>query len=189
MPQSTDNATSADNHAGKTRSGMPYTISDDYLVGFVEGEGNFYIGIVPSKETKTGWQVIYFLKVSQNPSGKVVLDYFIERLGCGYIKANSNRDPTDRSLAFVVRDLKNLKEKVIPFFEGKLVIKSDAFNKFKRVIELVACKKHLIFDGICEIVDLAYSMNTGKRKFPKELILKAYLELESSQAIRQSTLV
>ena len=33
--------------AGKT--GLYQTVSDDYLVGFVEGEGMFYIGIVPSK--------------------------------------------------------------------------------------------------------------------------------------------
>ena len=39
---------------------MQNSISDDYLLGFVEGEGMFYIGIVPSPETKTGWQVIYF---------------------------------------------------------------------------------------------------------------------------------
>lgn len=149
-------------------------------------KGIFYIGIVPSKETKTKWQVIYFLKVSQNPSGRVILNYFIERLGCGYIKANSNLDPTDKSLAYVVRDLKSIREKVIPFFDGKLVIKKDAFDKFKRIVELVTLRKHLSLIGIEEIIELAYSMNTGKRKFPKELILKAYLELESSQAIRQT---
>jgi hypothetical protein len=35
----------------------------------------FYVGVVPSSETKSGWQVIYFFKVSQNPSGKFVLDF------------------------------------------------------------------------------------------------------------------
>ena len=29
-------------------------VTDDYIVGFTEGEGMFYIGIVPSKETRTG---------------------------------------------------------------------------------------------------------------------------------------
>lgn len=41
--------------AGKTSSYLPFRISDDYLVGFVEGEGMFYVGVVPSRETKTGW--------------------------------------------------------------------------------------------------------------------------------------
>ncbi len=151
-------------------------ISDDYLVGFVEGEGMFYIGIVPSKETKTGWQVIYFFKVSQNPAGKVVLDYFAKRLECGYIKANDKIGSTDKSLAYVVRDFPSLRDNIIPFFEGKLLIKKDAFDKFKRVIVLIDQKKHFIHEGMKEILEIAYSMNTGKRRVLKEEILKAYLE-------------
>lgn len=149
-------------------------VSNDYLIGFTEGEGMFYIGIVPSKETKTGWQVIYFLKISQNPRGKMILEEFQKKLGCGYIKQNSQTDPTDKSLAFVVRDLSNIKDKVIPFFEDKLVIKKDAFNKFREVIELVDKKEHLTKEGIKKILDIAYTMNTRKRKVAKAQILKAY---------------
>ncbi len=163
---------------------MSFNISDDYIVGFVEGEGMFYIGIVPSRETKTGWQVIYFLKVSQNPIGKMVLEQIKTRLACGYIKANSLTDKTDRSLAYVVRDLPSIKDKVIPFFEGKLIIKDDAFKKFKQVIELVLQKRHLTSEGITQILDIAYSMNTQKRRVEKKLILESYIKLESSQAIR-----
>lgn len=151
-------------------------ISDDYLVGFVEGEGMFYIGIVPSGETKTGWQVIYFFKVSQNPSGKSVLEHFLERFGCGYIKENSKKDTTDKSLAYVVRDFKSIKELIIPFFNNKLIIKRDAFEKFCRVIDIVDSKNHLTAGGMKEILELAYSMNTGKRKVSKEVILRAYFD-------------
>jgi len=151
------------------------SLSDDYLIGFVEGEGMFYIGIVPSKETKSGWQVIYFFKVSQNPVGKTVLEELKKRLSCGYIKANSQTDKTDKSLAFVVRDLISLKDKVIPFFDNKLVIKKGAFKKFKRVIDIVVRKEHLNKIGIQEILNIAYSMNTQKRRVTKEQILKSYL--------------
>jgi hypothetical protein len=153
---------------------MQRTISDDYLTGFVEGEGMFYIGIVPSKETKTGWQVIYFFKVSQNPIGERILNILKDRLACGYIKSNSKTDFTDKSLAYVVRDFPSIINKVIPFFEGKLVIKKDAFEKFKEVMILVSNKKHLTYEGIKEILDIAYSMNSQKRRVPKEVILKAY---------------
>jgi len=159
-------------------------LSDDYLIGFTEGEGMFYIGIVPSKETKTGWQVIYFLKVSQNPIGLKVLNQFKKRLGCGYVKQNSQTDKTDKSLAYVVRDFPSLRDKVIPFFEGKLIIKKQAFEKFKQVLDIVAKKQHLTLAGITQILEIAYSMNTQKRKVEKQLILEAYLKLESSQAIR-----
>ncbi len=160
------------------------SLSDDYLIGFTEGEGMFYVGIVPSKETKTHWQVIYFLKVSQNPVGLEVLNQFRNRLGCGYIKQNSQTDPTDKSLAYVVRDFLSLRDKVIPFFEGKLVIKKQAFEKFKQVLDIVAKKQHLTTAGITKILEIAYSMNTQKRKVDKQVILEAYLKLESSQAIR-----
>ncbi len=160
------------------------SLSDDYLIGFTEGEGMFYIGIVRSYETKTGWQVIYFLKVSQNPIGLRVLNQFKDRLGCGYIKQNSQTDKTDKSLAYVVRDFPSLIDKVIPFFEGKLVIKRQAFEKFKQVLNIVAKKQHLTLEGITQILEIAYSMNTQKRKVEKGLILESYLKLESSQAIR-----
>lgn len=153
---------------------MALSISDDYLIGFTEGEGTFYVGIVASKETKTGWQVIYYFKVSQNPSGKMVLDYFKNRLGCGYLKANNLNDPTDISLAYVVRDFPSLLNKVIPFFKEKLIIKKDAFNRFQIVLNLVSQKKHLTRDGMKKILDVAYSMNTGKRKIAKKQILKTY---------------
>ena len=160
--------------AGKTSSYLPFRISDDYLAGFVEGEGMFYVGVVPSRETKTGWQVIHFFKVSQNPSGKIILQKIQERLGCGYIRPNSKNDPTDKSLAFVVRDLSSLRDRVIPMFEGKLVVKRDAFEKFKRVIDLVSQRKHFTRKGIVKILDIAYSMNTRKRRVSKVKIVSSY---------------
>ena len=149
-------------------------ISDDYIVGFVEGEGMFYIGIVPSKETKSGWQVIYFFKVSQNPIGRSVLRQIKERLSCGYVKQNSKTDQTDKSLAFVVRNLTDLDKKVLPFFRDKLIIKKKSFDTFEKVLTLVKQGKHLEREGLKKILDLAYAMNTGKRKLTKEYILKHY---------------
>ena len=147
-------------------------VSDDYLAGFVEGEGCFYIGIVRSRETSSRWQVIYFFKVSQNPTGRLVLEQLRRRLSCGYIKANSKSDKTDKSLAYVVRDLPNLVKSVIPFFRGKLLTKkAEDFEKFSQVIELVSTKQHLSKEGMSRILDIAYSMNTAKRKYPKKEIL------------------
>lgn len=156
---------------------MSSIVSDDYIAGFVDAEGMFYVGIVRSTGTgknKSGWQVIYFFKVSQNPQGKVVLDAIKKRLGCGYIKPNSQSDPTDKSLAFVVRDFQSLKEKVIPFFKNKLVVKRKAFKKFEKVIEMVDQGRHLTKSGMKEILDIAYSMNTKKRKIPESEILSSF---------------
>ncbi len=134
----------------------------------------FYIGIVRSPETKTGWQVVYFFKVSQNPRGRVVLEELQKRLGCGYIKANSLTDKTDQSLAFVVRDLPSLRDRIVPFFQDRLVIKREAFEQFKQVLELVYLRQHLTKEGIVKIIEIAYEMNTKKRRVAKEVILSAY---------------
>jgi hypothetical protein len=157
--------------------------SDDYLIGFAEGEGMFYVGIVPSKETKTGWQIIHFFKIVQpTATAEAVLQSFKKRLGCGYIKYSTPRS-TERTCAYIVRDLKSLSDKLIPFFEGKLHVKLQSFEKFKQVIEMVRAKKHLDPLGMTLILEIAYSMNTKKRKVAKKDILQAY-KLESSQAIR-----
>jgi hypothetical protein len=150
-------------------------ISDDYFVGFVEGEGMFYIGIVHSKETKSGWQVIYFFKVSQNPIGKSVLLEMKNRLDCGYVKQNSKSDQTDKSLALVVRNFSDLENKVLPFFRNKLIIKKKSFEKFEKVLFLIKQEKHLKKEGLGQIIDIAHSMNTGKRKLTKEYILDHFV--------------
>jgi hypothetical protein len=147
-------------------------VSDDYLVGFVEGEGCFYIGVVKSRETSSKWQVVYFFKVSQNPTGRLVLEQLKNRLACGYIKANTKSDKTDKSLAYVVRDLPNIVFKVIPFFKGKLLTKkAEDFEKFCKVVELVYLKQHLNKKGMAQILDIAYTMNTAKRSYTKQEIL------------------
>lgn len=151
---------------------MSITITDDYLAGFVDGEGSFYIGIVPAPETKMGWQVIHFFKVSQNPSGKAVLDLLKKRIQGGYVKPNHQKSEDDHSLAFVVRDFKTLYNSVIPFFKDTVIIKKKELQRFSDVLELVKAGKHLNKDGIKQILDIAYSMNTQKRRYSKEYIMK-----------------
>jgi len=150
------------------------SISNDYLIGFVEGEGCFYVSFVSSKETKSHWQVVYFFKVSQNPRGIEILEALRNRLQCGYIKKNASLKSTDKSLAYVVRNIDDLKERVIPFFRNKLIVKREDFDKFSRVIELVSQKQHLTRDGVEKIINIANTMNTGKRKYSISEIVSHY---------------
>lgn len=150
------------------------SFSDDYLRGFVEGEGCFYVSFVPSRETKSGWQVIHFFKVSQNPKGYEVLEAIKKRLQCGYIKYNASSLSNDKSLAYVVRNIRDLQNKVIPFFMNKLTIKRDDFTKFAKVIELVNKKQHLNKEGVLKIILITNTMNTGKRKYTVKQIMRGY---------------
>jgi hypothetical protein len=146
------------------------SVSDDYLLGFIEGEGVFHVGIVPSQFTKLGWQVIYLFKVAQNPIGESVLRALQERLGCGTISPNAKAGARDRTLKYVVRDFENLTQKVVPFCDGRLVVKREALVAFKDVMNRVDRDEHLTAKGLLEIVDIAYAMNTKVRRVPRGAI-------------------
>ena len=146
------------------------SVSDDYLLGFIEGEGVFHVGIVPSQFTKLGWQVIYLFKVAQNPIGESVLRALQERLGCGTISPNAKAGARDRTLKYVVRDFENLSQKVVPFCDGRLVVKREALVAFKDVLNRVDRDEHLTAKGLLEIVDIAYAMNTKVRRVPRGAI-------------------
>lgn len=151
------------------------TIHDEYFIGFIEGEGCFYVSVVRSQETTSGWQVVHFFKVSQNPRGRTVLRALQKRLGCGYIKANGSQSSSDKSLAYVVRNILDLQEKVIPFLKGKLIIKQEDFSRFEKVVEIVSLKAHLKKSGMKCILDLAFQMNTKQRKYTRKEILSSFL--------------
>jgi len=67
---------------------------------------------------------------------------------------------------FCVRSFKDLKEKIVPFFEvNKLqTSKQSDFQIFSKVIKLMEKKEHLNEKGIKKIISLALRMNTKKRR-------------------------
>ena len=64
----------------------------NYLAGFADGEGCFYIGVHPTTNVTLGLQVIPEFHVSQNSERISVLQLFVEVLGCGAIKRNASAD-------------------------------------------------------------------------------------------------
>jgi len=150
-------------------------VSDDYLFGLIDGEGVFHVGIVPSQFTRLGWQVIYLFKVAQNPIGESVLRALQERLGCGTISPNARAGARDKTLKYVVRDFENPTQRVVPFCDGRLVVKAEALESFNNVLDRVGRGEHLTASGLLEIVDIAYAMNTRVRRVPRATI-KAAIE-------------
>ena len=159
----------------------PATVSDEYLAGFIDGEGMFHVGVVPSRYTRLGWQVIYLFKVAQNPIGEPVLRGLQARLGCGTITPNARAGSRDRTLKYVVRSFADLTDRVIPFCRGRVVVKQAALQSFEDVLQRVRAGRHLAADGLLEIVDIAYAMNTGIRRVPRATI-QAAIAVRSGQA-------
>ena len=149
-------------------------ISDEYLAGFVEGEGCFYIGFSKREDLPLKWQIITEFRLSQNPGGKSILETFKKRLGCGIIKRNHPKNPKDQTWVLVVRDRNDLKNKIVPFFQKHPLHsqKWQEFLVFNRVLKLIEERKHLTKKGFKRVVRLVFSLprTTKKRYLASELL-------------------
>ena len=157
-----------------------------YISGFVNGEGCFSITIQRSGNVKLGIQVIPEFHVSQHQNRAEVLKVIKDKLGCGYIKPNDSSNLKDQTSVYVVRNINDLRDKVIPFFKKSplISIKQNDFEKFDRVVSLMEKSEHLKRDGLIAILKIAYSMNFSG-KYRKQKLEDIISYLESSETVRQ----
>lgn len=144
---------------------------EDYITGYVDGEGCFTVTFNRRPAMNTGWELRPSFSVSQNEDKRQVLDTIREYFGCGYIR----RDYADKTVKFEIRDHKGLMSKVIPHFQKYPFIsaKQRDYELFVQICQIVDTGKHLTRSGFTEIVELAYQMNnSGKRRRTKDVILK-----------------
>jgi hypothetical protein len=133
-----------------------------WVVGFVDGEGCFSIGINRNLLMKTGWQVIPEFVVTQGEKSLVSLQILRDFFECGNIFVNRRSDNHKEHLhRYCVRSLSDLRTKIVPFFrENPLkTSKREDFEKFVLVLELIEQGKHLTKEGIAEIARIAETMN------------------------------
>jgi hypothetical protein len=132
-----------------------------WVVGFVDGEGCFFIGINPHLEMTTGYQVLPEFTVVQHKRDIQLLYALKDFFNCGVVRKNHE----DR-MAYRVRSVEHLREIIIPFFE-KHLLKSKKridFMRFRKVLALMAVGKHLEPEGIEKIRAIASNMNTGRKR-------------------------
>jgi len=149
-------------------------ISNDYLAGFTDGEGSFYVGFSRQPSLPLKWQIITEFHVSQNPGGKNVLEYFCKTLGCGYLKPNHKKRLNDKTWVLVVKDREDLENKVFPFFKKHPLHtnKQLDFEKFCQVLEFIKTRKHLTKEGFLQIVELVLKdEKEDHRRYSKSFIL------------------
>ena len=131
-----------------------------WVVGFVDGEGCFFVGVNRHPEMSSGYQVLPEFTVVQHRRDVQLLHALKDFFGCGVVRTNHG----DR-MAYRVRGLDHLSEKVVPFFEQHLLRSKKAidFLKFRDVILLMKQGAHLKPEGIEQIRSIASTMNRGAR--------------------------
>ena len=153
---------------------------EQWVVGFVDGEGCFSISVVRNSTCRLGWQVQHEFSVTQGASSQEALELVGTVIGAGRLIVN-NRSDNHRGqlLRLSVKSRRELVTKVVPFFERNPLrtIKRRDFELFARVLEMMQRREHLTIQGLVEIASLTERMNRRQRsRF-----------LESSEAIRQPT--
>jgi len=185
MYNRSENGMSADNQqVSNMRS-----ISNEYLTGFVEGEGCFYVGFSRRKDLPLGWQIITEFHLSQNPGGKNILKAFSEKLSCGYLKLNHPGSQKDKTWVLIIKNRQDLIQKLIPFF-GKYRLqttKYEDYRIFKKTLKIIAQNQHLSKEGFRKIVDLVFSTQreTNKR-YTKENILRSSETIRRKPTLRRA---
>ncbi len=140
------------------RSASASNLDAQWIVGFVDGEGCFFVGINKHPDMACGYQVLPEFTVVQHEKDVQILHALKKFFGCGVVRSNHG----DR-MAYRVRDISHLNKIIIPFFERhSLKTKKNLdFMKFRKVIMLMDRKEHLTAQGIEKIKEIALIMNRG----------------------------
>lgn len=128
-----------------------------WLVGFVDGEGCFYLKITKNK------QVNLVFSITQHTRDKNLFNIIKSYLGCGIIEEVYTRPNT---VNLVVYKLEDILKKIIPIFEENSLItkKNLDFNYFSEVSYLMNNKEHLIEEGYNKILLIKKLKNNKENK-------------------------
>ena len=146
-----------------TRSVLPSKkLEAHWVVGFVDGEGCFFIGVNQHPEMTVGFQVLPEFTVVQHQRDVQLLYALKQFFGCGVVRVNHG----DR-MAYRVRKLEHLKERIVPFFEQHPLHSKKwiDFLKFRKALMLMDRGEHLTPEGVGKIRSVAASMNRGQERY------------------------
>ena len=138
------------------RSTLSGRLEAQWIVGFVDGEGCFYVGINRHPEMTAGYQVLPEFTVVQHLRDIQILYALKSFFCCGVVRSNH----ADR-MAYRVRGINHLIERIIPFFDKHQLKTKKKINyiKFRKIVLMIHQKKHLNSEGIKQIRKIASSMN------------------------------
>jgi hypothetical protein len=154
-----------------------------WVVGFVDGEGCFSIGVVrqwdrPGRRGyRTGYQVSHEFAVTQGAQSVGCLHELREFFGIGQVLENKRYDNhREHMYRYVVRKRRELQETIIPFFRRHPMrsSKQENFEKFARCVELISGGRHKTAEGLIEILEIVQTMNRRKPRHELIRILRGH---------------
>jgi LAGLIDADG endonuclease len=138
------------------------TIHPEWLRGFTDAEGSFYIA-VRETTTKAKYRIEPTFFIKQEKASASTL-FAIRKF---FDKGNIRWDDADKKyLRYEIKSVSAIQEKVVTFFDKYPLLSSKRLNflDLKKVLGLVQLKSHLNPSGIEKIKEIKSRMNS-KRSF------------------------
>jgi hypothetical protein len=133
-------------------------VEPNWLAGFIDAEGHFYVVIRKSPNHRLGFQVGLRFKITQHSRDQELLNSFIQYLGCGQITKDS-RSPV---VEFLVTRLSDIDSKIVPFLDKCPLqgVKLADYLSFREVVQIMDNNGHLTSEGLEVIRKIKSEMNT-----------------------------
>jgi hypothetical protein len=147
-----------------------------FVSGLTEGEGCFCIALALRRKLRTGLEVRPSFALSLNEKDLELLRDLQAFFGCGWIRESKS----DRTFKYEARSVGDLLDPIIPHFERHPLrgSKAKSFAAFRDVCQMIEQGDHLRRNGARAIVDIAYEMNLGRRRLPRDELLRALDEVK-----------
>jgi hypothetical protein len=147
-----------------------------YVTGLADGEGCFCVSFAIRAKLRVGLEVRPSFSLSLNERDRNLLGGLQAFFGCGWIRESKS----DRTYKYEVRSIGDLSTAILPHFERFPLrgCKAESCAGFRRVCEMIEQGDHLQRNGMCEIVNIAYQINLGKRRHSRARLLRVLDEVK-----------
>jgi len=132
----------------------------NWITGFTNGDGCFFVYITKSSSTKLGETVRIKFQITQHIRDNELMKNLITYFQCGRIEYTSQNS----WINFVVTNFKDITDKIIPFFDKYTIqgIKALDYLCFKEIAGLMKDKAHLTKEGLYKIRLIKSKMNSQR---------------------------
>lgn len=131
-------------------------LAPEWVSGFVDGEGTFYVGINRNSTMTCGYQILPEFRIVQHKKDIQVLHALRLFFQSGVVRINHE----DR-YELRIRSVEHINRYVIPHFTTYPLVTQKKFDflKFKNIIDLINQKQHLTINGVKRIITISSLMN------------------------------
>lgn len=155
--------------SGRTKS----FLQPEHIAGFVDGEGCFCIGVHIRKDCKQRCEIRPIFEMEVRIDDREIMERIHNTLGKPgqlYVLDYKRYKQWKPHIKIKVSNLKDLTEKVIPFFRKYQLQskKRKSFEIFCKIVGMIQRKEHLTRKGVEKIIWLRENMNPAGKGFRKK---------------------